>query len=218
MRTEALSVLGAALLLVPAAAAEEPRLELSRDGVTWSPTLVGPILDEDLRVVPGGSTRSAVWVRNSSEDATTLSTIIRDARSTVPEEASAREDFRVRVGGSRVAAPGAGGCRVHSSRTLEPGEQLRIPVSVSLPSSSGNISQGRAVSFSVRVLLVEGEHSDPCSDAAPTVPESPGVVQTDGGPGEDSLGADLLAAALLTVGAALGLRRRARGRSSPPAS
>lgn len=202
--------------VAPALAADGGGLEFSRDGTTWSSTLAGPVLDEDVRLVPGGSTRSDVWVRNSSEHATTLTTTLRDTRSSMPAGTSAGEDFRVRVGGSRVSAAGAAGCHVHSTEDLDPGEQQRIPVSVSLPASSGNISENQAVSFTLRVHLVEGSQGDPC----PSVPETPGVVSTDGGPGgsaplEDTL---LLVMGLVSATAAVLLRRRGRARSSRPTS
>lgn len=213
----------AALMLVPMApalAADGSGLDFSRDGTTWSSTLAGPVLDEAARLVPGGSTRSDVWVRNSSDRATTLTTVVRDARSTMPEGTSGREDFRVRVGGGRVSAAGTARCHVHSVEKLDPGEQQRIPVSVSLPATSGNISENHAVSFTLRVHLVEGAHGDPCSDGSPRVPETPGVVSTDGGPGgspplEDTLSVVL---GLVTAAAAVWFRRRGRAQPSRPAS
>lgn len=100
MRTELTMLLGAAMLTFPASAqADEPGLEVSRDGRTWSSGLSEPLLDEDVRIVPGGASRSDLWVRNASGHATTMSVIARGTRSTMPTDVAPRDDFRVRVGG-----------------------------------------------------------------------------------------------------------------------
>lgn len=231
MRTELLGVLGAALL-APAAAADEPGLELSRDGRTWSPALSGPLLDEDARIVPGGSTRADLWVRNSSAETTTMSVITRGARSTVPSDAAAHDDFRVRVAGTRVPPEQDEGCRVLTTEPLDPGERQRVPVSVHLPSASGNVSQEESVTMSMRVHLVAGRAGDPCDpgdggrdedpdsgdDEGAAPPETPGRVSTDGGPGERGAWPDLLGLGLVVAAVAAWLRRRGRARSAPPAS
>lgn len=241
MRRELLGLLGAALLMAPiapgapAAQADEPDLELSRDGRTWSSTFSGPVLDEDVRLVPGGSTRSDVWVRNSSDRTTTLTTIAR-SRTTLPADVPPRDDFRVRVGDARVRATQVEGCWVLTTHELDPGDRHRVPVAVSLPGTSRAISEDESVTLGLRVHLVEGGAGDPCDgdggngdgggddggggDAVAPTPQTPGVVGTDGGPGERPALTDVLILALGLLAAAVTarVRRRGRVRTGPPAS
>lgn len=241
MRTELLGLLGAALLLAPVAHAEEPGLELSRDGRTWSPSLSGPLLDEDARIVPGGATRADLWVRNSTGHRTTMSVLTRGISSSLPEDVAPRDDFRVTVDGTRVPGSSTRGCRVFTTRPLDPGERQRVPVSVGLPGSSRNISQDASVRLSMRVNLVAGEAGNPCTGetpgpgddpdsepdvpggddgAAAPVPEAPGQVATDGGPGEGPARTDLVLVGLglLAAAAAHTVRRRGRERRERRAS
>lgn len=239
-RTEVLCVVGAALLVAPAAQADEPDLELSRDGRTWSSSLSGALLDEDARIVPGGSTRSDLWVRNSSGTTTTMSVMTRGTRSSLPAGVAPRDDFRVRVAGTQVPGAGTRECRVLTTQPLAPGEAQRVPVSMALPSTSRNISQDESVSLSLRVHLVAGEAGDACAGDAPdpgegdpghddegagdgedeAAPPTPGRVATDGGPGEGPALTDLLLLGLGALAAAATrlLRQRGRARRERPAS
>lgn len=250
MRREVLGLLGAVLVMAPTApmaTADEPGLELSRDGRTWSSTLSGPVLDEDARLAPGGSTRSDVWVRNSSDRTTTLTTVAR-SRTTLPADVAPRDDFRVRVGASRVRAGQVEDCRVLTTHELGPGDRQRLPVAVSLPQSSRTISEDESVTLGLRVHLVEGGPGDPCDDdndggtgggdddggggsgdsggggddaaVSDPTPQTPGVVGTDGGPGERPALTDalVLALGLLAAVVAEQVRRRGRARREPPAS
>lgn len=231
VRTErVVALLAASLLLAPAAAADEPGLEFSRDGRTWSSTLSGPLLDEDARIVPGGSTRSDVSVRNSSEHPATLSMILRDSSTTMPTDVRPRDDFRVRVAETEVRGSQVHRCRVVARYSLAPGEQQRIPISVSLPSASGNVSQRKSLSLSLRVHLVAEEAGNPCTspgqplpdppaedegpdsgrpgDGAASPPEVPGRVDTGVGPLERGAVTDVLALGLLLVVVSLLVRYR----------
>lgn len=239
-RTEVLGVIGAALLVAPAAQADQPDLELSRDGRTWSSSLSGALLDEDVRIVPGGSTSADLWVRNSSGTTTTMSVLTRGARSSLPADVAPRDDFRVRVAGTPVPGAGTHPCRVLTTQPLAPGEAQRVPLSVALPSTSRNISQDESVSLSLRVHLVAGEAGDPCAGDSPdpgedgpgrddggvgdgedgAAPPTPGRVATDGGPGEGPAPTDLLLLGLGALAAAASrvLRQRGRARRERPAS
>lgn len=224
MRTEL--VLGAVglVLLSPPAVADEPGLELSRDGRTWTSAWSAPLLDEDVRLVPGGSTRADLWVRNASGRPTTLTVATHDVRSTMPGGVSRLDDFRLRVGGTRVTAAAATeGYVVVLRQHLEPGERARVPVSVGLPGSSRDVSERRSVTVPLRVHLAEGGPDAACPrQPAPPAPppETPGSVQTDGGPwsGERGLRADLGLVALASAALALALRRRAAARRARRAS
>lgn len=236
MRSDLMGLLGAALLLAPVADADEPGLELSRDGRTWSTSLSGALLDEDVRIVPGGSTRADLWVRNSSDRRTTMSVLTRGISSSLPTDVAPRDDFRVTVAGTRVPGSEVRGCRVFTTRPLDPGERQRVPVSVALPSTSRNVSQGESLTLSMRVNLVAGEAGSPCTGEAPgpgedpdpdgdepgdedgivaPEPEAPGQVATDGGPGEGPAATDLLLVGLGLLAATAAYVLRQRGRARP---
>lgn len=235
MRTEWVAApFAAALLLAPSAHAEEPDLELSRDGRTWSSTLSAPLLDEDARLVPGGSTRSDVWVRNASGRTVTMTAFVRDSWTTLPDGVAPLDDFRVRVAGTEVTGAQLSGCRVVARRALDPHEQQQVPVAVRLPTTSRNVSQGESLTLSLRVQLVAGEAADPCSgsdgsddsrdsggsddEGVATPPERPGRVDTDGGLLERPVVTDVLALGLVAALVACALRRRGRARRGPRAS
>lgn len=230
MRTELLLAMVGLALLAPPAVADGPGIELSRDGRSWSSALSAPLLDEDVRIVPGGATRSDLWLRNSSGRSTTLTVATGPMRSTMPEGVSPLDDFRVRVGGTGLTSDSARRCVVVVRQTLDPGERVRVPVSVALPSTSRRVSERRSVAVPLRLHLTEGGAADACSGAptnptnpgTPTnpadPPETPGSVQTDGGPWEQGAVADLGLVALLSVALAVALRRRAAGRRGRRAS
>lgn len=222
----ATTLLAAVLVPVPGwaavRAADEHGLQLSRDGRTWTSALSVPVLDEDVRLVPGGSTRSDLWIRNGSPRATTLTVTTRRIHSTLSRDVAPRDDFRVRVAGRDVPTSDGSGCRVVRTVRLAPGESDRVRMSVSLPGSSRDVSERRTVTVPIRVSLVEGATDAGCDEAAPPSgpdqptppqppPESPGAVQTDGGPWVPPLSTDLLAAGLLAAAVAVVIRRRGRG-------
>lgn len=238
MRTEWVAVpFVAALLLPPTAHADEPDLELSRDGRTWSSTLSAPLLDEDARLVPGTSTRSDVWVRNASGRTVTMTAFVRDSGTTLPDDVAARDDFRVSVADTDLTGARLSGCRIITRQALGPYEEQRVPIAVRLPSTSRNVSQDESLTLSLRVQLVAGEAADPCSDSGAPVdsggsddagdsddhggvapPERPGRVDTDGGFLERSVVADVLALGLVLALTAGGLRWRGRARRGRRAS
>lgn len=225
MRPEWLAPVAAALLLAPTAHADEPGLEVSRDGRTWSSGLSGPLLDEDVRLVPGAATRADLWLRNSSEHTVTMTAVVTDARTSLPDEVAPRDDFRASVAGTRVTGEQSPACRVVVRDVLEPHEQRRVPVVVRLPGASRNVSQGESVTLALRVQLVAGEAADPCSGsggpdepAPPEPPERPGTVDTDGGFMERPAVGDALALGLGVALVLCVLSRRGRAHRGRPAN
>ncbi|WP_435199149.1 hypothetical protein [Janibacter sp. GS2] len=214
------TVLALSLLIAApsVAGAADPGLDVSTDGRTWGSSLSRPLFDGGARVVPGGRTHAQVWARNSSSHRATLTVVSRDIRSTLPADVAARDDFRVRVGGTELSGGELGRCRVLASHVLDPGQRQRVPMSVGLPASSRNISQDEVLSLSLRVGIVQGTSSAPCGDGGtldPTPagggdpappPEIPGRVQTDGGPGDWGVLPDVVGIGLLALVAAIALR------------
>lgn len=185
----------ALLALAPGPAYADPGLELSRDGVRWGPSLDQPLFNDGIRLVPGGQTEATLWVRNSTEGVATVTVVVRGARSTMPRGVLAADDFAVRVGRGRTATGAElAGCRLLTTQVLRAGERRRSPVTVSLPETSRQVSEGRSLTLPVVVQLTAGRiaRPTPCTDVgaspAPTTPDatlvtptSPAVVQTDGG-------------------------------------
>lgn len=141
--------------------------------------------------MPGGATRSDLWVRNASDETTTMSVIAHGTRSTMPTDVAPRDDFRVRVAGTRVSGTSDESCQVLTTGPLGPGERSRVPVSVALPSTSRNVSEDRSVTLSMRVHLVAGKAGDPCGGSGPGDGGDDGSDGSDpdeGGSGGDGTG------------------------------
>ncbi len=147
----ALVMIGAAVAFAPAtnavaAESDDPTadyLQISTDGVTWHSaddiTLPDDLLD---RIVPGEALPLDLWVRNSSADTSEVSItgLWSPARAGDPgDEALASDLIPPRL----------------DPRELEPGEELRAPVSVGLPESSGNITRLASAELTITVTLTE---------------------------------------------------------------
>lgn len=194
------TALAALVALAPGPAHADTGLELSRDGVRWGTSLDQPLFGDGIRLVPGGRTEATLWVRNSTGGVATVTVVVRGARSTMPRGVLAADDFTVRAGGGRSATGSElAGCRLLTTSVLGAGERRGIPVTVSLPETSRQVSEDRSLTLPVVVQLTAGRvaRPTPCGDvgatpapttpaatpdATPVAPASPSVVQTDGGP------------------------------------
>lgn len=120
------------------------RLLLSRDGTQWSPHLVGPAFDPDVRWVPGDERSTNLWAKNNSDETARLTVDLVDV-----EGASLLSgdfvDLEVTIGDASPEAVAPG--RILTVPSTAAGEEIKIIITASLPESSSNGSQGERLTF-----------------------------------------------------------------------
>jgi len=188
-----LVVLVVMMLASACPAAADDRIDLSRDGVTWSESLDAPLFDSGTRWVPGDVRSARFYVRNEADQDADLSI---DVLGTTV-------DSLLRTGDLTVSARGGGGPwrdvttpgrhRLVSTTDIESGETSEVDVTVAFAPASANGSQARTLDLDLLVRLTQ----DP-SDLAP---DGRSLLPTTGGPaawvlitGLALLGAGILAA------------------------
>lgn len=168
------------LLLAPPAHAldgAEVLLELSHDGVNYSPGTVQDIFPSTGGYVPGESRAGAVWVRNGSADAAQLSLGIVNAdpisSSMLPEYLS----LQLAAGsasGSADTFPTAGNCHpVIEGWLMAAGEALRLDLTMGLGLDAPNATRNQESNFNL-VFVVQGmgggQPVSPCAGSLAAVP------------------------------------------------
>lgn len=155
MMRRTLVVLASTLLaLTPTlASAEDARIGLSRDGVTWSGSLEGPLFDRDFRWVPGDEQEQSFYVRNESVDPAVLAVEVLGRQS----------DSLIETGDLTISARGGDGPWLDvsvpgthalvSSVRAESGAPTRVDVRVGFDPASTNQSQVRQLDLDLRVTL-----------------------------------------------------------------
>lgn len=152
-----LGLVGAAAALGAASAgATGPGpIEVSPDGTRWAATLDGPLLDPDLRWVPGDTRTVRFHVRHHEPGGGALSVTVRLLPATDRGAAWDDPDLALRVGdGSwhEAAATGAGARQVHGWVEAGPGEERVVEVRVAVdPAATGD--RAAAADLGVEVAL-----------------------------------------------------------------
>ncbi len=161
------------LLLAPtAASAQDARIGLSSDGVTWVGSLDAPLFDPGFTWVPGDEQVRSFYVRNQSVDPAVLSVEILGRSS----------DSLIETGDLAVSARGGDGPWTQttapgthvlvSSVDASTGDPRRIDVQVAFDPASTNVSQVRQLDLDLRVTLRQVGIGD----------DGSGVLPTTGGP------------------------------------
>lgn len=150
----ALTSLG--LLMAAGAAtaqADSPFIGLSRDGVTWSSSLDGPLFDTDMRWVPGDSETSMFFVRNDygTDGELALDILAGDGAQSLFDSGDLR--VSVQIGGERQTVSSAEDRRLIDDLDVANGDVADIEVNVSLDSASTSRTQLSSASFAFRVTL-----------------------------------------------------------------
>ena len=178
MMMRAVMCLVAALALVPVVAAPafaDSRIGLSRDGVTFAPTLSSTLFDPDLRWVPGDSRTATFYVRNQADEPAILSVDVLGTRIDSLLE-TGDLTISVRGGGGRWRETSASGThRLASEIGVGEGDSSRIDVSVALAAEATNQSQLQNLALTFRILLSQDV------DAA-AAPEGDGSLPDAGAP------------------------------------
>jgi len=220
----------------PATAAGTPGLQVSADGVAWADDGLGPIFPEAMRLVPGDSLESTVWLRNASDQVARLGFSATAAWASSTDFA---DDLVLSAGlvgsGERSTASwtAAAGCAsLVEGAILRPGDTvaLRVGVDFSTAASGREGAGDRAGVDFVAVLRDPAVEPGPGADCSggtlvPGLPGGPDSVAGTTSPGSiASTGADLmmagfaavLAGGLVATGILLLIAHsRARARSRP---
>lgn len=195
-------------------------IEFSRDGVSYSPTLMGGVFNQITITVPGDSQSAVFWIRNAGPVSAYLRIAISDVSVSDPILANA-----LTVNAGTTAHPGtpatlasAQPCRVLTEGDLlAPGGAIRLSASLALGDLSGTTGQSGTVSFSLHVTL-----TDSTIPILPTVcPAGGSNIPISGGGGsvvlsytgvESSLPWVIGASSIVGVGLFLLVAARRRGR------
>ena len=171
-------VLMAAFFLTAAtpASAADVRLGLSRDGVTFTPTLGQPLFDGAFRWVPGDVQTRTFFVRNQSSDPAELSI---DVLAAQVDELIETGDLTVsaRSGSDPFTDVSEGG--EHRLVTWVPqsaGQVRQVDVKVAFDPTSTNQSQTRSLDLDLRVLLRQTGAGPTPTPEPPTEPDGDSAV------------------------------------------
>ncbi|MFC8302276.1 hypothetical protein ACFUCV_01165 [Specibacter sp. NPDC057265] len=169
----------AMLLAPPALAADGQKiaLELSHDGVNYSPGTVQDIFANTGGYVPGESRTGTIWVRNASADAAQFSLGIVNPDTAFGSALPAYLNLHVSSGrGSANASafPAAGACEpVLQGWTMAGGEALQLELDMGLALQAPNATRNQASTFGLVFVLQGiggGTHISPCAGAPTTLP------------------------------------------------
>ncbi|WP_254052321.1 LPXTG cell wall anchor domain-containing protein [Aeromicrobium sp. A1-2] len=193
----AIMCLLAALALVPvvvAPAFADARIGLSRDGVTFAPTLSSTLFDPDLRWVPGDSRTATFYVRNQADEPATLSVDVVGTHIDSLLE-TGYLTISVRGGGGRWRETSATGThRLVSEIGVGTGDSARIDVSVAFAPEATNPSQTQNLALAFRILLSQDVE-------AAVAPDRDGLLPDTGAPASWSfiIGLTLVGAGTILV-------------------
>lgn len=147
------------LLATPAVAADgaDILLELSHDGVHYSPGTVQDIFSNTGGYVPGESRPGTVWIRNASPDAAQFSLGIANTDSASGSELPPYLSLQVASGAKKASAmafPGAGGCDpMIEGWVMSGGESLRLDLDMGLELRAPNATRNQESNFDLRFVL-----------------------------------------------------------------
>ncbi|RNL64143.1 LPXTG cell wall anchor domain-containing protein [Nocardioides marmoriginsengisoli] len=148
--------------MAPAAAAGE--LGLSSDGVTWGPTLPGPLFDPAFTWVPGDSEQASFFVRNQSADAAVLNVTlltgpVEDLINSGDLTISAQLD-----GGPFTGALTAGSHLLLDNLPVDAGTVHEVTVKIDFDPQSANPTQSQRLDFRFDVTLSQDASVLPPTD------------------------------------------------------
>lgn len=212
-------MLGAMLGVASPAAAATGGLEFSTDGSSWSKAPPSALFPGTIRLVPGKSASSTVWVRSTRSSQVRLTAVLGEVTTSSSEAALV---FHLSGGdGSGGGLPVTPAGEIDDctelvpSRLLGSGEAVPITTTVSIPASvSGRIGQDESIRFVFQVALTDPQLSqtpDGCPIDPTEIPSEPGEgTLSETGPSLVPQTLAVAIAALALGGLLVGLARRRR--------
>ena len=143
------------LVLGSASAQAADEIGLSRDGVTWAPTLPGGLFDDAFRWVPGDYETESFYVRNQGP---TDAVMVIEARSADSDELLSNEDIDLRArvdNGSWVDLENGAPSTSLSQQRIGPDGVVHVNVNAAFDPDSTNQSQSKNLDLTFRVTLVD---------------------------------------------------------------
>ncbi len=150
----------AAVLVLASLGVAEPSyatplgMEFSTDGITYSPSLTGPLFNGIALLVPGDSQSASFWVRNVSGSAGYLRVVLSDviASSTViADEITVRSSTPATIG-TAVPLSSAAPCRVLVEGDFVPsGSAVKVTATLALGNLTGTAGQKDTASMSLGI-------------------------------------------------------------------
>ncbi len=213
----ALAVSAAGLLLavaIPAPASAAGSLELSSDGVSFSPAFPANLFDGLGLLAPGDSLDASLWIKNAGSTPAELRVRAMQLVTPSPEFASAVTLTTVHAGATATRSLDAlGTCSVVvPSMTLAAGAVTRVDMSVAMSMMiGGNATQNQAARLDFAVDMRDAAAgpypASGCDPGASVVASRSSSLPSTG---VDSTPALLTAFALLVIGTVITLARRRR--------
>ncbi|REC97123.1 signal peptidase I [Microbacterium sp. AG157] len=195
------------LLMPTPASASSTRLLVSDDGARFVSDGAVRLFDQPDRIVPGGTLTSTLWIRNASPDPARAGLRLDTAPvDTDPVDTSFARSLTLIV----ASTPVPQGDQWVSS-VIAPGDTLRVDLGVRMDAASGNISRNADAVVTPVVQLTDATGTDPViGEPGPTLaaPSRTGGALAWTGIRSTPWGMLVAgAAAVVTLGLALGLRR-----------
>ncbi len=195
------------LLMPTPASASSTRLLVSDDGARFVSDGAVRLFDQPDRIVPGGTLTSTLWIRNASPDPARAGLRLDTAPvDTDPVDTSFARSLTLIV----ASTPVPQGDQWVSS-VIAPGDTLRVDLGVRMDAASGNISRNADAVVTPVVQLTDATGTDPViGEPGPTLADPSRTGGALAWTGIRSTPWGMLvagAAAVVTLGLALGLRR-----------
>lgn len=230
---------GGLLSTVPPAAAvasESSRVQVSRDGLAFAPTLDAPLFDNPPALVPQEQESRTLWIRNTSDSDTQVRVSVRDIETS---SSALAESLTVtttdRTGElSSYSAAALEDCTTLAPSTLIPaGETLVLNIRIRMKDVADQVAQEEWMRFSANIDAQDAAAGplpdDGCDDAGASDSNGVPIIGEPSGSGtadplavtgsEPSLYVFVAGVALLGFGALLRLsRRRRRPHPTPEAA
>jgi hypothetical protein len=169
----------------PSAVATPTVVDLSKDGVVWSPTLTGGLFDKFQGMVPGDRVSTSFYVRNPLDEPITMTTRAINVTST-----SARLGNSITVDGTAnglsLAAPISFASLSNCSTLapdliIAPNAVAKVSIAFALMNVNGLVATSSRGGFDVLLTMQDNEAGLPatsCDSAAPTAGNQQGGTGT----------------------------------------
>ncbi|MDP3208645.1 MAG: hypothetical protein Q8M65_05815, partial [Rhodoglobus sp.] len=170
----AMSVGGPLAIAQSASAAPGDVVEVSADGVTYGPTFPGSLFGA-IRLVPGSSDTTTLWVRNPTSATAYLRVVLTEVVADDQDywgALSVRTTVLGQVASMPMPSPST--CTVLATAVpMGAGQALPVIFALSLADLNGRQGQNGRADFAIGVTLSEVAYPTDCSTPAVVVPATP---------------------------------------------
>jgi hypothetical protein len=183
------AAVGALVSMSSVAAASNPPIGISDDGVTYGSSLPGPLF-QGVQLVPGGSATRSFWVKNTGPSGANMAITLIDVAAADPAFLSAltiTAQAGTHSGSARFDHGGDCISLVHGV-PLAKDAAVRIDVTLSMANVGGTTGQNAVAAFNLGVRLTSDDVSAPTGCAGSSEPQPPPTPNPTPTGGDDSGG------------------------------